>query len=298
MSPADNPNIHRYLDDAFAGIPVTPEVQDLKEEIRGNLGARASELEASGKSPASAAAAAVKELGDIRSLVDSLGDSRRDAAAVNRVKPKPGFVIRAVVFSLFLVGGLALVIVGALHVVPVSIAIVASIVTALAVGAIVDDSLRQETSQHYPLPNVRSVLFGSTAISMTLGLAFSATYFADPSLLWLIVTGPVLTLAAIISFIWLGVTQTNRTKPWALELQRGYVENDPFTKDPAAAARFGIYTVVIWTLAFAAFIALSITVGFAWSWLAILLGFAGFMLTLARMLFAAGNKADKTEKAN
>ena len=33
-------DLHRLLDEAFAGIEVTPEIQDLKEEIRGNLLAR------------------------------------------------------------------------------------------------------------------------------------------------------------------------------------------------------------------------------------------------------------------
>ena len=30
-------DIHRLLDEAFAGIEVTPEIQDLKEEMRANL---------------------------------------------------------------------------------------------------------------------------------------------------------------------------------------------------------------------------------------------------------------------
>ena len=36
---ADNSNIHRLLDEAFLGVAVTPELQDLKEELRGNLSA-------------------------------------------------------------------------------------------------------------------------------------------------------------------------------------------------------------------------------------------------------------------
>ncbi|MGW6454004.1 hypothetical protein [Isoptericola sp. NPDC055063] len=36
--------VHRLLDDAFAGVEPSPEVQDLKEEIRANLEARAAEL--------------------------------------------------------------------------------------------------------------------------------------------------------------------------------------------------------------------------------------------------------------
>ena len=40
--------IHRLLDEAFAGVEMTAEVQDLKEEMRGNLGVRVSELERQG----------------------------------------------------------------------------------------------------------------------------------------------------------------------------------------------------------------------------------------------------------
>ena len=63
---------------------------------------------------------------------------------------------------------------------------------------------------------------------------------------------------------------------------------DRFSKDPAAAARFGIYTVVIMVVSVAVFVILSLTVGFVWSWLALVAGFVVFFLVLARMLFPAG----------
>ncbi|MGP9502246.1 hypothetical protein ACT3TS_08525, partial [Specibacter sp. AOP5-B1-6] len=85
-----------------------------------------------------------------------------------------------------------------------------------------------------------------------------------------------------------GATQTNRKKPWARAAARQYRVQDRFAQDPVAAARFGIYTVVLWLLAFAAFVVLSMTVGFLWSWLALLAGLAGFMVLLARMLFPDG----------
>jgi len=285
MSPAANTHIHRYLDEAFAGVAMTPDVQDLKEEIRGNLGARAAELEANGKSPADAAAAAVKELGSIQALVASIGESTLDAAAINRVKPKPAFVVRTVIFSLLLAAGLVFVALGAFGVVSLTIGIVAAIVAAISVGMIVHDSLGQETSQHYPLPNSRSVPFAIASIFMALGLSFAVLFFADMTQLWLIIVGGILVFVAIIAFVWLGVTQTNRMKPWALEQQREYMANDRFSQDPALAARFGIFTVVIWTVAFTVFGILSFTVGFGWSWLAIVGGFVVFMSTLAIMNF-------------
>src|SRR6185436_17655471 len=96
-------------------------------------------------------------------------------------------------------------------------------------------------------------------------------------------------LVGAVVFTYLGVTQTNRHKPWVVRQQAEYAQvGDRFAKDPAAAARFGIYTATIWLLAFAAFAVLSFTVGWAWSWLALLAGAAAMMLTLARMLFGKG----------
>ncbi len=56
-----------------------------------------------------------------------------------------------------------------------------------------------------------------------------------------------------------------------------------------AAARFGIYTVAIWTVAIAAFIVLTIKLRIVVSWLALVAGFAVFMLVLATMLFMPGS---------
>ena len=60
---------------------------------------------------------------------------------------------------------------------------------------------------------------------------------------------------------------------------------DRFSQDPIAAARFGIYTVIIWVVAITLFIVLSIAVGFVWSWLALVAGLVVFFLVLTRMLF-------------
>ena len=39
-------DVHRLLDEAFAGVLMTPDLQDLKEEMRANLVARTGEIEA------------------------------------------------------------------------------------------------------------------------------------------------------------------------------------------------------------------------------------------------------------
>jgi len=206
----------------------------------------------------------------------------------NRVRPRPGFVVRTVLLSLVLAAGVVLVVLGALGVVawgaPVLLAVAAAAI-ALPAGVIVADSLRQETSQHYASPAYRALGFGLAAAAMGLGVFSVVVYFGDLDQLPVLIAGIVLVIAAIVAFTWLGVTQTNRTKPWALAMQRRYEQADPFSDDPAAAARFGMYTVVIWVLTFAAFGILSATIGFAWSWIAIVVGLVAFFLTLARMVF-------------
>jgi hypothetical protein len=297
-------NIHRYLDETFAGLPHTPENQDLKEEIRGNLAARVGELEGEGAKPDVAAAKAIKELGDIRQLVDSVGEgepaANSGAAAatlmrLNRVRISPAYVVRTVLLSLLLATGVTLItvgaILGAMHIADTWLVLTMpteSIFSGAFLGLIVTDGLARETAQHYPMPMRRALGFGLAGFAGLTGLAFVATWFANP-LLWLLIAGCVLAFAALMAFIALGVTQTNRLKPWVAELHKLYAVGDRFSEDPASAARFGLYTVVIWVVAIAAFIVLSITVGFAWSWLALVAALVIFFLVLARMLFPTGS---------
>jgi hypothetical protein len=298
MSTPDN--IHRYLDEAFDDIPRTPETADLKEEIRGNLQARVSELEANGSKPEAAAAKAIAELGDIHQLVESMGDDDAPTTpgatavrliALNRVKPSPVYVVRTVLFSLLLAGGVAAIttgsIIGAIGSAPgwlVSAIPVVAIASGIFLSLIVGDALARETSQHYRMQPRRAFGFGLASFAALTGLGFVAAWFGGAPL-WSLVAGCVLALAALIAFIALGVTQTNRLKPWVKEMNHAYEIADRFSQDPAAAARFGIYTVVIWIAGFGLFALLSILVGFVWSWLALLAALLVFFLVLARMLF-------------
>jgi peptidoglycan/LPS O-acetylase OafA/YrhL len=310
MSNADYSNIHRYLDEAFAQVAMTAETQDLKEEIRGNLSARVVELQAQGMGAAEAATAAIDELGDIHELVEQLesgeptarpaspANEMLKAYLVNKVRPKPGFVIRTVALSIVTAVAIALVVLGVVGVLGWTTAVLgplALVAVALPAGLIVGDSLRQKTSHNFPLPNRRAVSYGASSLGAVAGLTLLALFIGFTGQLWLIVAGVLLLVAAAIAFTALGVTQTNRKKPWSRAAAQSYQMDDRFTQDPVAAARFGIYTAVIWVLAFAAFVVLSFTIGFAWSWLALLLGLAVFMFVLARMLFPSDTPKHQSE---
>jgi len=293
---ADSSDIHRLLDEAFVGVTMTPELHDLKEELRSNLAARSAELQAKGKDAATAARTAVTEL-DIPQLIAGFetepssatpGGVAAELARLNRVRPKPGFVILVIVLSLLtVVVAMALVVVS-WHDLGDGLSGEDLLVAAfgLLVAALVDVSLRQETAQHFRMPNRRAIGYGLAAGSLAAGIAVGFVYIWHLASVGLLATGVVLVLAAVIAFVALGVTQTNRLKPWALAQNRQYEVDDRFSQDPVAAARFGIYTVIIWVLAITAFIVLSITVGFVWSWLALVGGFVVFFLVLARMLFS------------
>lgn len=294
-------DIHRLLDEAFAGVEVTPETQDLKEEIRDNLLFRVAELEASGIEPSDAARRAIAELGDLRALVD--GDSPAETAAAtrtesaasaalrNRVRPRPGFVVRTVVLSIVAAAALALLVLGLFDVLSTSTAVLVTLsaVFGVALGFVTGDALRQETSASHPLPTGRAVWFGASTGALLAGLAFTAVVIVRLDLAWIIL-GALLVVAAIGVLSYLGATQTNRHKPWVLEQQRTANIGNRFDEDPASAARFGIYTAAIWTVAFVVAIVLGFTVGWLWAPVALIAGFVVMLITLARMLFGADAK--------
>lgn len=320
---SDNTTVHRLLDEAFAGVAMTPDVQDLKEEIRANLLARVAELQASGTSAGDAAGRALAELGDVRDLIDGTADggpgsvtapgaptaeptpggrsavrlSQAGAAARNRVRPRPGFVVGVVLASAVAAGALAAVGPSLVSAGEDGLATQTVLMALLALAAawIVGTSLAQETASSYPLPWNRAALFGVAAAAVTLGTGLGVVHLVDGTFGMLVVDVPLL-VAGVVLFAYLAATQTNRHKPWALEAQKAHASaGNRFEEDPAAAARFGIYTVVTWTLAGVAAVVIGLTAGWQWSWLPGVAGWVVFMLMLAAMLF--GSQHDQPSHA-
>lgn len=287
-----NNDIHRLLDEAFAGVEMTPDTQDLKEEIRANLIARADELEASGVSPTDAARRAIAELGDIRALLEDAPDAtpvRDDYTALalrHRVRPRPAFVVRTVVLSLVAAVAVVLFVLGKSGLLDISTAGMLGLgaVVALALGFVTADALQQETTTNHPLPAGRAVGFGLGTGGTLAALALGGTFAAHLDQLWLVVVAAVLFVASIALLAWLGATTTNRHKAWTRQA-RGAEPPNRFEEEPATAARFGVYTVGIWVLTFAAAAVLAFTAGWWWAPVALAVGLAVWMFVLGRMLF-------------
>lgn len=285
-NPHDTADVHRLLDEALTGIEMTPERQDLKEEVRANLIARTTELQTEGLAGDAAARRAMEELGDIRTLVENTETSAYATSTLLKVRPRPAFVLRTVIISAVGVTGLAVLALAATAG-GVSFAgeAIAALVVALAGGAITADALGQETTTNHPMPTARAVEYGVGAALVLAGLGGGWLYLRGDDLGW-VIAGAVLLVAGIALLSYLGATQTNRHKQWVMRMAESHAEiGNRFTEDPSAAARFGIYTLVVWLLAIAVFVLLTLTVGWLWSWLAIVGGLVVMMILVARMLF-------------
>jgi hypothetical protein len=288
-----NPDIHRLLDDAFAGVEMTPEAQDLKEEVRANLVARTAELEASGRSSSDAAREAIAELGDVRDLLDGAeaaspaGSSAQVDFLRHRVRPKPGFVVRVVLWSFVFVVGLTLAVLGATGVLPLPVGIVIALlgVASAGVALVVGDSLTQETTTNHPMPESRAGGYALATFLAMYGLGFAGLIALGQLQLWTVVFAGVGVIGAIIIFAFLGATQTNRHKAWVRNAHYSQPVSNRFEDEPETAARFGIYTVVLWLVTIGIMVALALTVGWWWALLAFVGGVAAMMLMLGRMLF-------------
>lgn len=295
------PTIHVLLDRAFADTAMTPDLQDLKEELRASLIARSAELESGGAEASAAAQMAFDELGDIPALIDTVVADDRGADnpasraastwARQRVRPDQRYILRTAL--LCIAGGVALVVLvlGVMRVTGTALwpMIAAAVMLGAVVAAATADALRQETTIHYPAPPDRAIAWGVASGLAAAGCALAATYAFHRDVLALAIVAGVLLIAGVAGLAWCGLTQTNRSKAWVLEASRDVAGTDRFTQDPAAAARFGIYTMTLVTVGIAAFVALSLGVGFRWSWLAIVATVATFFLLLARMNFPGGD---------
>ncbi|WP_127793805.1 permease prefix domain 1-containing protein [Agromyces sp. LHK192] len=315
-------DIHRLLDEAFSGVALTPDLQDLKEELRDGLLSRAAEIEAQGVAPAAAARRAFDELGDIDELITETdasaaapgiasdvatsapgsgsargaGAARESASAAalrNRVRPKPGFVVRTVVLSIAALAVLALLLIGLTPLLDLATGVLIGLGVGFGalLGFVTGDALRQETTTHHRMPAGRAWSYGAATGLLLAGLTIAPVVFLRLDLGWITLPA-VAVVAAIAVLSYLGATQTNRLKPWALRQQQEATPTNRFEEHPEVAARFGIYTAAIWTVAFISVPIVGFTAGWMWAAIPVVAGFVLMLIVLARMLFG-GSRDDR-----
>ncbi|MFI2490116.1 permease prefix domain 1-containing protein [Promicromonospora kroppenstedtii] len=243
-----NTSVHRLLDEAFAGLPATDDVQDLKEEIRANLLDRVAELTASGVDGDAAARRAVDELGDVRALVDgadvaaevpaapSPGVASAAAAAAGRPPVLPrrrdvaglvvaiGVVLLALA-PLVMIGGFVVDAFGSHrldHLGPaLPFQLVGPLLIGPVVGWIVGAVLVRETATRYGMPLRRAVAYGIASALLVLGMVggIEAGVLFERARVTVQTAVPLL-VAGGAWLAYLLASQTNRRKPWVLEQAR------------------------------------------------------------------------------
>jgi len=297
MMTTNESQLHRLLDDAFAGIPSTPDVQDLKEELRSSLIARVAELTAQGMPDAEAARRAIDELGDVRAAAQETAQLEAATpptvdilalALANKVRPKPGFVMRTVVLSALIAIAATVLVLAFTGVWELAAGVMVSVGLAgiaLPVGLLTADSLGQESTSNYPMPRKRAGLYGLAVGAILTGAAFVTWFGFETDQVWAGIVGVVIVVLGALLAAYLGVTQTNRHKPWTKAAAASHQFHNTWEEKPEDAARYGMYSGALWLLAIGAFVVLSLTVGFAWSWIAFLVAVLAQMIMTARMLF-------------
>ncbi len=218
-----NTSVHRLLDEAFAGLPATDDVQDLKEEIRANLLDRVAELTASGMDGDAAARRAVDELGDVRALVDGGSVPGTGTAPGERpsLRPSRRYVVGVVIASAVVLSpfvGMLIAMTGNIYgAIPL---LGGALLAGPAIGWIVGATLVRETRTRYGMPRQRAIAYGFAsalvALSLFVGSVGYATFMAPTYFMMMV---PVLLVGgAWLSYLLAG--QTNRRKPWVLERAR------------------------------------------------------------------------------
>ena len=271
-----------YVDRLFSGYENTPEIQDFKEEIVGNLRERIKELVSKGMDGGMAFSQATAELGDITSIADDMGKRKRNEVIGQMyIKTKTPLAKKTAV-GLTIASGLLLLAVG-LGLVAffgetsrIGLSYVAATLLSVACGMYTYFGLTQETATHYAMKDGRALIYGVAVICACLGAGSAVVSFLFSGLEMSAALGVkmALLLPAACAFIFLRITENSRQKPWfkAMVDHEGAIHSEMV--DEVKAAKFGVVSGGMWVLALAIFVALGFVVGWQYSWLTFLFALA------------------------
>ncbi len=282
--------VTEFVDHLFAGYAATPELADFKAEVLANLNDRIADLEAGGASPAEALARAQDELGDISDLAQQLAGRRAQDVFASmylrqRVRPTTAQLLSYILAGTAVVAGLTLVAVGLIMPWPIGVvAVVAVVLLALPIGAATAVALTQETTNNMPMRQGRALAYGTGVFLILAGLGVAGVLLTDAADRWVaaLAVGLPLVVGGTGLLTFLGVTQTNRKKPWL----RARMEQDqqaasawqPGSESDERWARFGVFNIALWLTATALFVLGGSVFGFRYSWVVFLVAIAGTML--------------------
>lgn len=104
--------IRGYIDDAFADVPNTDKVLDLKQELYANLSDKYDAQLSKGKTPQEAYHAAISSIGDIQQLVESVRDHSAGVFGLSPQQRKKSALLTAGAVMLYILSPVAVIVLG------------------------------------------------------------------------------------------------------------------------------------------------------------------------------------------
>lgn len=312
-------NCRDYADSLFASYAESEVLSDFKAELASNLEARIAALVKKGRTEDEAFSEAVKELEGVSKIADELSLKKKQEVLADGFFDTRNYITppRAAAYAVFcsiLIIGIACTaitwftvpgIVPALGVITAFLPISAAGLSFLG--------LTQESSYSYPMTKKRAGLYTAAIALILLGITtavltwFAVTEYAPG--VWPEAGGRfgatfgimlLFCVPAIALFVFLGLTERPREKPWVMEkyafteasikasMEKGF--NNPFSQfsSPASEARFGMFCGALWIAAVGVFLLLGFNFGFSRAWLV-------FIFTVAIQLVVQGVMTKKRD---
>lgn len=300
-------NTRKQIETLFADYEQTPELADFMEEMESNLNDRISALQRKGLAQEAAIQKALAELGDVSTLANELGQKKKQEV-YSEMYMKTRSYISARRGALY---ALCYLMLGAAVLIPLivwfssgmQLDAVATLLPFGTVGVLglVYLGLTQETAAREAMRPKRAIWYVLAAALICFGIVSSLIVYtsgehfaaeelaahgggANASLASAISVLLVFALPGAALGIFLALTEKDRKKPW---MKKQIAESAAQMKSPfssqVSATRFGLFSGALWIAAVAAFLVLSITVGFTFSWLALAAALILQLLLLAAM---------------
>ena len=285
-----------YVDRLFSGYEDTPEINDFKEEIIGNLKERIRELISKGFDDEKAFDTAAAELGDITAIADNVGKKKRNEAIGQMYMKSKVPITKRSAGGLSVASGLLLIaVVLALYAFlgtgnRAAVGYAAAVLLAVSCGLFTYFGLSLETAAHYAMKKSRATAYGLICAAAISGTGFAVVSFLYNGLEMSVSLGikAAFVLPAVCVLIFLLVTEPKRDKPWLRAMVEAEIETSmKFHQDmvdPVKSARFGVLSGGLWILAAAVFITLGIIIGWTYSWLVFLFALA-IQIFMTAMIF-------------
>ncbi|MDR3270732.1 MAG: permease prefix domain 1-containing protein [Peptococcaceae bacterium] len=288
-------NTKAYIDSLFEAYEDTTDLSDFKEELTSNLEARIQSLQKKGLNEAAAFDKAVSELGDISSLADDISLKKKQEVFADMYMSRNYLdtkrVVAYVICGLVLAFGVVSALLAWFYAQEMS-AVWGTLIPfgVLPLAGFIFLGLTQETASQEAMSWQRALFYVLAGVLILFGLdVFAITFFTRDA-------GLPQAIGTIIPFMipgaalgaFLILSEKDRSKPWVIAQRQAFLSyTQARLGDPAYSTQFGMYAGIIWIAAAAAFIALSLALGFKYSWLA-------FVLALIAQLWLVAASVKKT----